>query len=290
VLRSVVVCVGIASLAMIAPTPATPVSQAAVVTQDYVVNGVAVRKYIPSTPNGAPPVVMVHGGAHGKWVFDKFARILSAAGYECHALDWLNHGSSATLPMSTFLNRSILDVTHREIRDVVSRLGRPPILMGHSMGGLASLAYASENPVARLVLLTPVVPSSVGAQPIEIAVDWSKPFGPFPYDVAKQLFFPALDEQSARAYHAMLVPESPRAVWEATRWTVNVGLHGVSAPVYVVAAERDTLTPPSAVSVLAGMLDADYRLMPGIGHSDVLLKDPEATQLANQIRTWLAAP
>jgi hypothetical protein len=36
---------------------------------------------------------------------------------------------------------------------------------------MAGLVYAATNPVERLVLLTPVLPSAVGADPIDIEVD-----------------------------------------------------------------------------------------------------------------------
>jgi pimeloyl-ACP methyl ester carboxylesterase len=291
-LRSAVaLCAGIACLVMTAPaasaqtTVEPPVTVAGV--SQYKVNGVAVKKYTPTTPNGAPPVVMVHGGAHGKWAFDRYAQVLSSSGYTVHALDWLHHGDSNTLPMSTFLNRSILDVTHGEIRDVVVPLGKAPILIGHSMGGLASLAYAATYPVSRLVLIAPVLPSSVGAPPIDIPVDWNQPVGPFPLEVAQQLFYPALDLAGVQLAHSQLVGESPRAVWEATRWTINVGYHAVTAPEFVISAELDSLTPPDWVNVLANMLGAQYQFVPGVGHSDLLLKEPQATQIATQIDTWL---
>jgi pimeloyl-ACP methyl ester carboxylesterase len=136
-------------------------------------------------------------------------------------------------------------------------------------------------------LLTPVVPSSVGADPIDIDVDLTKPFGPVPYDVARQLFFPTLDEDLARMYHDLLEPESPRAVWQATRWTIDVDLKAVTAPTLVFATELDLLTPPAAVVGLAELMGAPYELIPAIGHSEILLKRPGSIAVAERIRGWL---
>jgi pimeloyl-ACP methyl ester carboxylesterase len=231
--------------------------------------------------------VLVHGGAHAKWSFEHYARVLSEGGHEVHALDWLNHGDAQRLPEDQFLRRGIDDVAREELSSVVERLRRPPIVIGHSMGAMAGLVYAASNPVERLVLLTPVVPASVGADPIDIDVDLTKPFGPVPYDLAKRLWYPTLDDDLVRVYYDMLEPESPRAVWQATRWTIDVDLQAVTAPTLVFAAELDPLTPPAAVARLAELMVAPYELIPAIGHSEILLKQPESIGVAERIREWL---
>jgi non-heme chloroperoxidase len=246
----------------------------------------SVKTYLPARPSREPAVVLVHGGGHAKWSFEEYARALSEGGYEVHALDWLGHGDSAPLPDEQLLGRGIDDVAREELTYVVERLNSPPIIIGHSMGAMAALLYAASNPVERLVLLTPVVPSSVGADPIDLDVDLTKPLA-VPYDVARQLFFPTLDEDLARMYYDLLEPESPRAVWQATRWTIDVDPQAVTAPTLVFATELDLLTPPAAVAGLAKLMDAPYELIPAIGHSEILLKRPESIAVAERIRGWL---
>ena len=250
-------------------------------------HGYSVKTYVPARPSRQAPVVSVHGGGHAKWSFEQHARVLSEGGYEVHALDWLGHGDSSRLPEERFLRRGIDDVAREELCYLVERLGSPPIIIGHSVGAMAALVYAESNPIERLVLLTPVVPSSVGADPIDIDVDLTKPFGPVPYDVARQLFFPTLDEDLARMYHDLLEPESPRAVWQATRWTIDVDLQAVTAPTLVFATELGLLTPPAAVAGLAELMGAPYELIPAIGHSEILLKRPGSIAVAERIRGWL---
>jgi len=246
----------------------------------------SVKTYLPARPTREPAVVLVHGGGHAKWSFEQYARVLSEGGYEVHALDWLCHGDSARLPEEQLLQRGIDDVAREELSYVVDRLSSPPIIIGHSMGAMAALLYAASNPVERLVLLTPVVPSSVGADPIDLDVDLTKPLA-VPYDVARQLFFPTLDEDLARMYYDLLEPESPRAVWQATRWTIDVDLQAVTAPTLVFATELDILTPPAPVAGLAELMGARYELIPAIGHSEILLKRPESIAVAERIREWL---
>jgi pimeloyl-ACP methyl ester carboxylesterase len=246
----------------------------------------AVDRYAPVMPNRQAAAVLVHGGGHAKWSFEQHARVLSEGGYDVHALDWFNHGDSSRLPEDQFLRRGIDDVAREELSYVVERLGSPPIIIGHSMGAMAALVYAGSNPVERLVLLTPVVPSSVGADPIDIDVDLTKPFR-LPYDLARLLFYPTLDEDLAQMYYDLLEPESPRAVWQATRWTIDVDLHAVTAPTLIFATELDVLTPPAAVAGLAELMGAPYELIPAIGHSEILLKRPESIAVAERVRGWL---
>jgi pimeloyl-ACP methyl ester carboxylesterase len=253
----------------------------------YQIEGVSVKRYAPVDAAGRPPVIMVHGGAHGGWIWDAMATYLSERSWECHALNWYNHGDSAKLTENDFIKRSIVDVARQEIRHVVEGLRYEPILLGHSMGGLASLAYAEKAPVGRLVLFTPVMPTSVNPDPIPLHVDLAQPFPPFPPEVAKRLFFTTLDDATASHYHSLLVPESPQAVFEATRWTVSVDLSVIQAPTFVLAAELDILAPPVAVERMAGMIGARYELVPGIGHSDILLKDPEWRRVAENVDAWL---
>jgi pimeloyl-ACP methyl ester carboxylesterase len=253
----------------------------------YRVQGVSVDKYNPPKKTSKPPIIMVHGGAHGKWSWQNWATFFSKAGYEVHVLDWYNHGDSDRLPEQEFIKRSIVDVARDEIKTVAQHLNRKPILIGHSMGGLASAVYAEGAPVEKLVLLTPVMPSAVKPDPVPLPIDMSKPFPVFPYEQAKQLFFTALGDREARSAYAQLVPESPQAVLEATRWTVNVDVHAIKAPKLLFATELDVLTPAAPEERYAKMLGARYEFVPGIGHSDILLKDPEWRQAAQRTLNWL---
>ena len=67
------------------------------------------------------------------------------------------------------MNMSIADVVDG-IEKVARCFDTPLFLIAHSMGGLAAQFYASAHEVGALVLLTPVVPSNVGATPHELPI------------------------------------------------------------------------------------------------------------------------
>lgn len=257
--------------------------------EEFVRDGVWVTHARPRTPrDGWPALVFVHGGAHASWCWEHLLTFFMRAGWECLAFDWYSHGRSAGLPPEAFLRRGIGDVV-REIGTAVGMVDSPPVLVGHSMGGAACLAYAAGHDVAGLVLLMPVVPDGLGAEPIPIAVDPSRLFGPVPLADAQVMFFPSLNRELVRLYHALLVPESPRAVIEASRWELRVDLDAIGVPALVFAGERDVMCPPGVVMRLARALGAGYVRLLGCGHDDALLADGCWQQAAAHILEWLTA-
>lgn len=184
---------------------------------------------------------MVHGGVHGSWAFENIGPRLAGSGWHGVALNWLNHHGSASLPLDVALQRPILDVGH-EIGVVAGGLAQPPVLLAHSMGGLAALAYAAQNPVAGLVLLAPVVPREFAGEAIDVPYDKSALRLP-PPGVAAPLFWDEVPAGHAERYTALKSPESQRAVIEATRWAVELDVSTVTAPSLLFGAERDLLVP-----------------------------------------------
>ena len=254
---------------------------------DYRVAGVHVRASEPAKESDRPPLLMVHGGLHGSWSWQPFWPAMNKRGWTCHALDWYGNYQSDELPIADYVTRGIADVTE-EIGLVADHLGRLPVLMGHSMGGLASLKFASLQPVAALVLLAPVLPAVIGNEKAGMAIDPAAPWGPPPFEVAQQMFFSGVPEEDARRYYALLDPESPRCVAEATgEDSVDVDLESINAPVCILVGEDDRLTPAYRVQQLAEHLDADFRCFSARSHNLTLDSRAEAT--ADWIASWLAS-
>ncbi|HEX6443980.1 MAG TPA: alpha/beta hydrolase [Streptosporangiales bacterium] len=231
----------------------------------------------------------MHGGVHASWVWSNLQGWFAGRGWSSTALDWFGHGDSAPLPLEDMLRRGIVDVTE-EIGIACAASDRRPVLVGHSMGGLAALAYAAAEPdaLAALVLLTPGVPSAYAGPPVEVPVDRDALWGPPPPDVARALFYSGVDDAAAARYHRMLQPESPEAVYQATRWTVDLDLTPLrGSAILVVAAEADPLVTVDALTAMASDIGADRILLPAAGHGVIL--DPGWPDLAARVETWLVA-
>ncbi|MGO8827248.1 MAG: alpha/beta fold hydrolase [Acidimicrobiales bacterium] len=96
--------------------------------------------------------VLVHGGGHGGWCYQRVARLLRAAGHEVYAPTLSGLGErSHLLSADVDLDMHITDITavlhYEDLRDV--------ILVGHSYGGMVitGVADRASDRVGRLVYL-----------------------------------------------------------------------------------------------------------------------------------------
>jgi pimeloyl-ACP methyl ester carboxylesterase len=101
---------------------------------------------------GMATYVLVHGGAHGGWCYQRVARRLRAAGHEVYTPTMTGVGErSHLLSADVDLDLHIRDVTavlhYEDLRDV--------ILVGHSYGGMVitGVADRAADRVGRLVYL-----------------------------------------------------------------------------------------------------------------------------------------
>jgi non-heme chloroperoxidase len=106
--------------------------------------------------DAAPPVVLLHGGGQTRHAWGTAAAQLAAAGRFAVSLDMRGHGESqwaedGDYNIGTFGADAIA---------VATWLGRRPVLVGASLGGLASLVAIgeSEAPVADALVLVDVAP------------------------------------------------------------------------------------------------------------------------------------
>lgn len=88
-----------------------------------------------------PPVLMLHGGGQTRAAWGATARAVAAAGWWVTALDLRGHGDSDWSPDGDY------DI-ERFAEDVLSvrrQLGRAPVVVGASLGGIAALAAQERS-------------------------------------------------------------------------------------------------------------------------------------------------
>lgn len=118
-----------------------------------------------------------------------------------------------------------------------------------------------------------------------LPVDPDVPFGPPPQEWAKAQFLATSNDGAVEHHCALMGPESPRAVVEATQGGVQVDRSRISSPMLVVAVEFDELAPARLVRELAHHYGADHHYVPGCSHD--LMLEPCWEQPAAYIRDWL---
>ncbi len=104
-----------------------------------------------------PPVILLHGVAASLHDWTRLVPALASAGFSAYAPDLPGHGESDKPddPEQYHIEVILLQIT-RWLDSLP--LERPVILLGHSLGGYLSLAYANRYPenVERLVLINPL--------------------------------------------------------------------------------------------------------------------------------------
>lgn len=240
------------------------------------------------------PVIMVHGAFCGGWTFDAFRKPFEAAGHPVLTPDLVghDHGANATgLSMSDYA---------RQVSGLVQACEAPPILIGHSMGGLVAQMAASRAKVAKLILLAPSAPWGVQGASLEEAASAVSlySFGPYwlqaiapDYGVVRRYSVDKLSRPERRAIFARMTAESGRALWETLNWwldpfmTTSVSAPG--CPVLAIAGGQDVIHPPATVRQTAARLGGAVEVFPEMSHW--LPGEPGWERVAQRCLDFIAA-
>jgi alpha-beta hydrolase superfamily lysophospholipase len=90
------------------------------------VNGVFIEKAAAETGPDAPPIVFVHGGGHGSWMWEQYLGHFAATGRDCYSFSWFGHRGSRELPVDQYVTRSMADVVE-ELELVAAHVGQAPV-------------------------------------------------------------------------------------------------------------------------------------------------------------------
>lgn len=109
----------------------------------------------------AAAVLMLHGGGQTRHAWDETAQQLARAGWHAIALDMRGHGCSDWSPKGDYRTRRFA----QDIRNIAAQLPQAPVLIGASLGGLASLLAIGEavddmptERIARALILVDIAP------------------------------------------------------------------------------------------------------------------------------------
>lgn len=119
-------------------------------------NGIGLAADVAGDPAG-PPAILLHGGGQTRHSWGTTLGALADRGWRTYAIDLRGHGRSDWAPDGDYT----LDAFSGDVVAVARALPEPPVLVGASLGGLASLAAIGERPdetVARGLVLVDVAP------------------------------------------------------------------------------------------------------------------------------------
>jgi pimeloyl-ACP methyl ester carboxylesterase len=247
-----------------------------------------------------PPVLMIHGAFCGPWSLDGLKDRFEVAGYEVIAPCLRFHDGG---PAPAALGTTGLADYAADREEEIAALDAPPILVGHSMGGLLAQILAARLPAQALILLAPSAPWGIAPTTLfEIgAVQamhlnpgyWNKVLEPS-RDVALAHSLDKLPKNMRDAVYERFVPESGRATFEIMSWALDmnhasaVDADAITAPLLFLTGSDDRINPPSTVARIAARYGAraTVEVLPGMGHW--LIGEPGWEVLADRALGWLA--
>ena len=219
----------------------------------------------------AAPIILVPGAFCGGWAFDRFREPLEADGRVCLTIDLPGHKDRGDRVAVTGVSMSRYAA---DVAQMAGRMDTPPVLIGHSMGGLIAAMAASRVRTSGVIMLAPSAPWGVAGATMEETVSavglyslgayWAQAIDP-DYSLAQQYSLDRLPKLEREAAFARMVPESGRALWETLNWwldpfmTTRIAPEPIRAPVLAIAGGQDRIHPPATVQRTATALSATSR-------------------------------
>ena len=239
-----------------------------------------------------PPVLFVHGGGLGAWIWERWRARFAEHGYATSAVDLRGHGDSP----ATYRAATVADYVD-DVRAAVDTLDAPPVLVGHSMAARVLQRLIDDDasfPAA--VFLAPVpldgLPRHLGAvqmlrHPICAARSFRtgdmEPMFRAPGLDRAAFFSPAVDDATLEEFRARIYGEAlgiylrelPAAVQLRTPLPI---------PTLVASARFDRLRIETHRRD-AERLGADFVVLDDVGHN--LMIDAGWRAAADVTAAWL---
>lgn len=249
-------------------------------------------------------VFMIHGMWGGAFYWANFRSVLEARGWRCVATTLPYHDMDpADRPDPRLGRMSLLDYA-AALEHELDAFDKPPVIIGHSMGGLLAQMLCARGRARAAVLLAPASPAGVMALAPSVLRSflpvmlrwgfWRKPMRqPFGTAVYSMLHLLPPDQQ--RALYAQFVYESGRAAAEIGFWPLDrhrasrVEASAVTCPLLVLAGREDRITPARVVRQVARRYGAraEYRELEQ--HAHWLVGEPGWEAIAEAVAQWLEA-
>lgn len=240
-------------------------------------------------------LLFVHGAYGAAWVWDQhFLPYFAEKGYAAYAVSLRGHGGSDGKEnlSCTRLRDYIADV-----ESVIATLDAPPVLIGHSMGGMVVQKIIQERRLPGAVLMASVPPYGLAGTMFGMALSdpglfyemWMmQAMGPWVANgqgVRRALFSADTPEHLIQAVVPRLQPESMLVILDLMGLDLPSTREKTRTPVLVMGAEDDSFVSTTALRMTAQALDAELTIFPRMAHAMML--EPNWEQVAGDLCKWL---
>jgi alpha-beta hydrolase superfamily lysophospholipase len=260
------------------------------------------RAWLPERrPYARGSVVIAHGAGEHSGRYDAVAGALVRAGYAVYALDHQGHGRSGG-PRAVIRRMELALVDLYQLVAGASQKagGRPPFLLGHSMGGTIATSFALEWPetLAGLILSSPLASLPQLKPPARVVVAVLSRVAPA-LGVSK--VDPSLvsrDAEQVKAYETdplVLHSKLPvRTIGELRKATKRFPKRAseLKLPLLIMSAGSDRIVAPSGAKMLydrASSDDKTLKVYPDLYHEIFNEIEPDRTQVIADMIAWIEA-
>jgi pimeloyl-ACP methyl ester carboxylesterase len=219
--------------------------------------------------SGLQPVVLIHG----LWLlpnsWDRWAEYFEQAGYVAMSPGWPDDPDTVEEAKANpdVLARKGIGEVADHFDEIIRRLEKKPVVMGHSFGGLLTQILAGRGLAAASVAISPAPFRGVLPLPISTLRSAGPVLGnpvnrsravPLTYDQFRYSFANAVDEATAKElYENYSVPGSGQSLFQSALANVNPWTEAKvdsktpdRGPMLIIAADSDH-TVPTAISKAA---------------------------------------
>jgi pimeloyl-ACP methyl ester carboxylesterase len=240
------------------------------------------------------PLLFVHGAWHAAWCWDEnFLGFFADKGYRALALSFRGHGNSPTdKPLRAC---SVADYVE-DVSSVADTLPTPPVVIGHSMGGLIVQKYLEWHEAPAGVLMTSMPPQGnlgsalrwIRHRPSHFAkmaiTGKALPYISTPQLARERFFSLHTPEADVLKYAARLQEESSRIGIDCLLLKLPRPKR-VTTPLLVLGADGDGAHTRREVLATARAYRTEAEIFPNMGHNMML--EPGWVAVAERIHAWL---
>jgi pimeloyl-ACP methyl ester carboxylesterase len=250
----------------------------------------------PAGDERPTPLLFIHGMLHGAWCWDThFLDWFADRGFAAYAVNLRGHGQSEGRDRLRWTR--IADFVD-DVASAVAQLPRPPVLIGHSMGGFIIQKYLERHDAPGAVLLSSPPPSGMLRAMLRVArrrpllftrimaTQRVQSLVATPALAREAFFSPDFPESALRQCWQLMQDESFRALLDMA-WLDRPHPAAVKSPLLVLGAERDAMLSRDEIEATARAYHTSYEIIPGVAHNSMLEQRWES--VAARILSWLIA-
>ncbi|TVP57174.1 MAG: alpha/beta hydrolase [Halomonadaceae bacterium] len=252
-----------------------------------------------------PDLVMIHGMWSTPAVFAEMGEYFEQQGYRVHIPALPGHRPMVEMDESAriSLKQCGINTYAAAIEQLVRSLPRPPVLIGHSMGGLIAQMVAARVPVERLILLSSAAPAGINSWAWSVVRTFGHNLFKFPlwrsltevgpanirYGIANSQT-PAVQQD----IHQLTTYESGLASFQIGMWFLfrkpltRLDPEAVGCPVLLLSGQQDRITPITVQRKIARLYKDKATLieLPGLCHWTIAGHGLDT--VTGHIKEWLA--